>query len=242
MHIHYLQHVPFEGLGSIKSWVHEKGFNLTSTRLFDNEMLPSIEEIDWLIIMGGPMFVYEEDKYPWLIREKAFIHKAIMSGKQVLGIFLGAQLLAEVLGGAVSRSPNREIGWFLVELTPAAHKHPLFHNIANHFTPFHWHSDTFSIPKGAERIAFNQHTVNQGFVYGNNVLALQFHLETTEQIATSLIKRFAEELTPGSQVQSAEKILANQSCFTKSAIIMHQLLDNLYTIRESHYAPTCRES
>ena len=230
MRIHYLQHVPFEGLGSIKAWVHEKGFNLTSTRLFDDETLPDIEDIDWLIIMGGPMFVYEEDKYPWLVREKAFIQKAITGGKRVLGICLGAQLIADVLGASVCRCTKKEVGWFPISLTTAGCQHPLFKAVPKELMCFHWHSDTFAIPEGAQHIALNANTQNQAFTYGDAVLALQFHLETTPHIVNSLIKRFADELIASPQVQTAQQMLAEQTNFVNSAGIMYQLLDNLLMV------------
>ena len=101
MRAHFLQHVPFEGLGSIESWLHANGYQISATRLFDSEALPSLDEIDLLIAMGGPMSVNDEQEYPWLTTEKEFVRDAIHSGKPVLGICLGAQLIAAALGARV---------------------------------------------------------------------------------------------------------------------------------------------
>jgi len=111
LRIHYLQHVSFEGLGSIAEWVTSNGHELTSTQFFINSYLPEPADIDWLIIMGGPMGVYDEDKYEWLTAEKQFIKKAIDAGKTVIGICLGAQLIAKVLGAKVYPNQKRAIGW-----------------------------------------------------------------------------------------------------------------------------------
>ena len=115
LRIHYLQHVPFEGPGYIESWAMVRGHRLTSTRLYAGQRLPAAEELDWLVILGGPMNVYEENRYPWLAREKRFIGEALHGGKVVIGICLGAQLLASVLGAKVTRNPCVEIGWYPVE-------------------------------------------------------------------------------------------------------------------------------
>ncbi len=228
MRIHYFQHVPFEGLGTIKDWVHEKGFSLTSTRLFDNEEFPDLNQIDWLIIMGGPMGAYEENHYPWLEQEKQFIHRAIAAGKRVLGICLGAQLIANALGEAVTRAAQKEIGWHQVDLLP----HPLLTGIVAKQLAFHWHGDTFSIPAKAQRIASSAATVNQAFIYQERVVALQFDLEMTEQVVTNLVSRFANELVPSEWVQTAQQMLAGPEHFYASACAMRQLLENLANLED----------
>src|SRR5271170_6697939 len=120
MRIHYFQHVPFEGLGCIAQWAAEKEHTVTATRFYLDEPAPNPGEIDWLVVMGGPMNIYEEAEYPWLAREKRFIGEAIRGGKTVIGICLGAQLIADVMGGPVTRNLEKEIGWFPIELTPEA--------------------------------------------------------------------------------------------------------------------------
>ena len=115
MKVHYFQHVPFEGLGSIEQWLISKAAQISVTKFYENTNLPEIHEIDWLIIMGGPMSVNNEHTYPWLQAEKKFIAESIANGKIVLGVCLGAQLIASALGAKVYQNQNRDIGWFPVE-------------------------------------------------------------------------------------------------------------------------------
>ena len=110
-----LQHVPFEGLGSIKSWLSGAGYEITKTQFFKSANLPDVDEIDFLIIMGGSISVNDEDTFPWLALEKTFIRNAIHSSKPLLGICLGAQLIASAMGADVFRNPVKEIGWFPVQ-------------------------------------------------------------------------------------------------------------------------------
>ena len=104
MHIHSLQHVPFEGLGSIEVELLRKGHHLSNTQLYKNEPLPAIDNVDWLIIMGGPMEIYDETEFPWLQQERDFIRQVIKAGKTVLGICLGARLIAAALGAKVYKT------------------------------------------------------------------------------------------------------------------------------------------
>ncbi|MDO8724528.1 MAG: type 1 glutamine amidotransferase, partial [Candidatus Methanoperedens sp.] len=163
MRIHSLEHEPFEGLANIETWAKKKGHSITRTLLFNNEELPEISDFDWLFIMGGSMNIYEEDKYPWLKNEKSFIAQAIASKKIVLGVCLGSQLIADVLGGRVSRNKNKEIGWFPVQLTEESKDSSIFNAFPEKFIAFHWHGDTFKIPRGARRIAQSVGCLNQAF-------------------------------------------------------------------------------
>jgi GMP synthase (glutamine-hydrolysing) len=175
--IHFLQHVPYEGLGSIADWIKKNSHILSATRLYKNEILPDPFDLDFLIIMGGPMGIYEEKKYSWLKEEKIFIEKALEANKKVLGICLGAQLIADVLGAKVYKNRYREIGWFPVRLTKQGRNSRLLDNIPSGLMVFHWHSDTFDIPDNAIHLFENDACRNQGFQYGNNVIGIQFHLE-----------------------------------------------------------------
>jgi len=123
MRIHYLQHVPFEDLSSIDPILREKGHELTATHLYKGQQIPLVKEIDWLIVMGGPMGIYDEAKHPWLNVEKLFIKQAIESNKIVLGICLGAQLIADALGAKVCQNRHREIGWFNISRSPEVDAH-----------------------------------------------------------------------------------------------------------------------
>src|SRR3989304_3844997 len=148
MRLHSLEHEPFEGLANIEVWAKNKGHTISRTLLFNNEELPDINEFDWLFIMGGSMNIYEEEKYPWLGEEKNLIAQAIANKKIVLGICLGSQLIADVLGGKVSRNNYKEIGWFPVTLTEQASDSPIFDAFPGRFFAFIQHRGRFYIPRG----------------------------------------------------------------------------------------------
>ena len=118
MRAHYLQHVPFENLGCIEDWLESQEFQITSTQFYEDAVLPKPEDIDFLIIMGGPMSVNDEAQYPWLVQEKAFIQSFIKTQKPILGICLGAQLTASALGSSVYSNQMKEIGWFPIRSIP----------------------------------------------------------------------------------------------------------------------------
>ncbi len=126
MHIHYLQHAAFEDAANIATWAQERGHRLTQTRLDLDQPLPGPDNLDWLVVMGGPMNVDQHDAYPWLVREKQFIRRVIDRGVPVLGVCLGGQLLCAVLGGQVTKNRQKEIGWFPVTFTAEAVASPLF--------------------------------------------------------------------------------------------------------------------
>ena len=224
MHIHYLQHVPFEGLASIESWALARGHRLSATRFFAHEPLPSSWDFDGLIVMGGPMNIYETEKYFWLTEEKQFIEHAIESGKTVVGICLGAQLIADVLGAKVTRNFYPEIGWFPVEVTERS---PIFHNIPEQFHALHWHGDTFALPQGAVPLARSEACENQAFVYAEKVLSLQFHLEATPSSVRQLISNCGDEITEGKYMQQPEMILQQNDFFAQGNQLMWRILDNL---------------
>jgi len=227
LRIHWFQHVPFEGLGSIGPWLEQQGAQISRTAFWNGELPPSTESFDGLIIMGGPMSVHDETDHPWLRAEKEAIRQAIAHGKVVLGICLGAQLIAEVLGGEVTRNPEREIGWFPIERTPDAAAHPLGGVLPHHERVFHWHGETFSIPAGASLLSRSAACAHQAFAMGVRVLALQFHLETTEESAKAMTEHCAADLTPGSFVQTAAEITAPTPQFARINAAMARLLGSL---------------
>lgn len=225
--IHYLQHIPFEGLGSIAEWATSKGYILTSTQFYKNSDLPQPRDIDWLIIMGGPMGVYDEDKYEWLAAEKQFIKKVIDAGKTVIGVCLGSQLLAEVLGAKVYPNQYKEIGWYPIELNVEALENKLFKDFDHELTVFHWHGDTFDIPANAVGLASSEACKNQAFLYNEKVLGLQFHFEMTEGSLKSMIENGKEELDAGAFIQAPEKILGNLDVIEKNKQALFNILDRL---------------
>lgn len=227
MRIHYLQHVPFEGLNGMEPILKKKGHELSSTHLYNNQLLPLVQDIDWLIIMGGPMNIYEEKLYPWLNREKQFIEEAINAGKIVLGICLGAQLVADALGAKTYKNKYQEIGWFNINKSSEAENTILSTAIPEQIEVFHWHGETFDIPEGAIALAKSEACENQGFIMGDRIVGLQFHLETTLISAQELIKNCRGQLDGSTYVQSENEILSNIQRFNNLKHVMASVLEVL---------------
>ncbi len=225
--IHYLQHVPFEGPAQIGEWADKRGFPLTGTFFFRKGNLPDQDDFDFLIVMGGPMGTEDVERFPWLPVEKEFIGKSIEKGKRVVGICLGAQLIAHALGAEVYPNRCKEIGWFPVTLNERGKESPLFRGTNHTFTPFHWHGDTFDIPKGAIHIAESEGCRNQAFLFDNRVLGLQFHLETTEEAAKRLISHCEDEIVKGPFTQQREEMLESPQRFEEIRSILFRVLDNM---------------
>jgi GMP synthase-like glutamine amidotransferase len=208
MRAHLFQHVTFEGLGSIGSWLESHDAVVTSTRFFENNELPKVDDVDLLIIMGGPMSVNDEKLYPWLIDEKRFIREAIMRGKGVLGVCLGAQLIASSLGSRVYPNREKEIGWFPIQSALPSEENPRLFQFPNECLVFHWHGETFDLPPGAILLARSEVCENQAFQMDRRVIGLQFHLETTPQTAREIVNNCRDELLPAKFVQPEETILS----------------------------------
>ena len=206
MRAHYLQHVPFEGLGSIESWLHRAGYEITNTRFYESSVaLPDIEAVDLLVVLGGPMSVNDERAHPWLVKEKQFIQSAIAAGRPTLGICLGAQLIACAMGGKVFPNPVKEIGWYPIQ--GAQSRDDAMFRFPDEMEVFHWHGETFNLPNGAVRLASSRACSNQAFQLGENVIGLQFHLETTPQSALDIVGNCRDELIAGEYIQTEIEIL-----------------------------------
>jgi GMP synthase-like glutamine amidotransferase len=210
MRLHYLQHVPFENPGTILTWAGENGHIVTSTQLYQNDPFPWQQDFDWLVVIGGPMGIYDEEKYPWLAAEKVFIREAIAADKVIIGLCLGAQLIADVIGGRVTPNPYKEIGWFPIRLTEEARALPLFSFFPEQPVVFQWHGDTFSVlPEEAQCIAESDACKQQAFIYKKRVFGFQYHLENTQEIIAGLIENCPGEIVPGLYVQTAEEMLGH---------------------------------
>ena len=207
MRIHILQHVPFETPAYILNWAQHKEFPIATTHLYRSPSYPNQMDFDALVIMGGPMGVHDERKYSWLHNEKRFIEKTIVSEKKILGICLGAQLLADVLGAKVVPNEEKEIGWSPVKLTGDGQNHPLLKDLPVSFHAFHWHGDRFDIPEHGIRIAESQACANQGFVMNSHIIGLQFHLESTVKSIQDLVDNGRSELVSGTWIQNEETLL-----------------------------------
>jgi GMP synthase-like glutamine amidotransferase len=200
MRAHIFQHIWFEDSGSIAEILRERGFEIGVTRFDKNEPLPPLENIDLLVIMGGFMSANDENLFAWLKTEKVFIKNAIKKGVKVLGICLGAQLIASALGAKVYTNKQKEIGWHKITA-----KSELF--LPKEPLVFHWHGETFDLPNGARLLASSAACENQAFAIGKNAIALQFHLETTPRSAKLLVENCRNELVQAPFIQSEEQIL-----------------------------------
>ena len=227
MKIHAFHHVSFEGLGCIEDWIKERKHTLSKTNLYNRGRFPDISSFDFLIIMGGPMSVSEEDKYPWLEEEKKFIRKAIDNNKVVLGICLGAQLIAESLDVKVTKNTFKEIGWFPIQFTNNENKKSLLNVIPENQTVLQWHGDTFPIPAGAEHILKSSGCNNQAFIFNERVISLQFHLEFTERIVKALIRKSRKDLIKSKFIQTEDEILQNLDLLKTTNNLMFKLLDKM---------------
>lgn len=218
---HWFQHVPFEGLGHIEPWLHRAGFEISCTRFFESPRLPDPAAVDFLVVMGGPMSVNDEDVYPWLADEKQFIRRILAAGKPLLGICLGAQLIASAFGARVAPNREKEIGWFPIEgLPPRNNSGFRFPTSAE---VFHWHGETFDLPPGASHLARSRACDNQAFQIGS-AIGLQFHLETTPESARALVENARGDLVPGPFVQSEADLLAATAEHYQA---IHRLMDDL---------------
>jgi GMP synthase-like glutamine amidotransferase len=210
MRYHVLQHVSFETAGLLADEIRARGHLLSTTALYDQEPLPSLAEFDVLIVMGGPMSIHDEADYPWLVAEKELIAAAIRGGKRVVGICLGAQLIAAACGARVYGNPVKEIGFW-----PVKWMNPAFAGASagegGEEVVFHWHGETFDLPDGAVLLASTEACVNQAFSLGDRVLGIQFHPEVTAEIIRGMVEHEGWELVEAGKtpfVEWPERILS----------------------------------
>jgi GMP synthase-like glutamine amidotransferase len=188
MKILVLMHIENEGPGTLGEYLLSKNVTLRTCRLYDHEPLPEEPSaFDAVVSMGGPMNVYEEGKYPFLKEETLFLRRAITSGVPILGICLGAQMIAKACGSPVRKAPAGELGWARIRLTSAARTDPLFRGVSDTLQVFQWHDDTFDVPSGGLRLATSPACPNQAFRY-RNAYGLQFHVEVTPEMLREWFK------------------------------------------------------
>ncbi len=223
--IHCLQHVPFEPPSRIADWAESRSVGMCVVRAFAGEPFPAGEDVEALVVMGGPMGVGDERVIAWLAEEKRLIERALHAGKPVFGVCLGAQLVADVLGARVHRNRFQEIGWFGVEATGAGREHARF-RLPREFVPFHWHGDTFDLPEGAVHLARSAACEQQAFAWGDRVLALQFHLEVTPADIEEMVVHCGKAMGSGPYVQTRADMLATPSRFDAANALLETLLDS----------------
>jgi len=223
-------HVPYEGPGIITEWITQKGFPLHYTRFYNGDELPDPMNVDMLIIMGGPMNVFDFHMYSWMEDEIAWVGEFIETGKPVLGICLGAQVIAAALEEEVQPGPHKEIGWHNLQFLPSLGDYKIFTDLPGPRKVLHWHGDTFNIPEEATRIASSQAFPNQGFILGSNVVALQFHLEATQESIAELVENCRDELVEGPHIQTEKEILSGDGHFESNHQLLFKFLDYLSSL------------
>ena len=226
MNVQVLQHVSFEDIGRMAPWLAEQRASVGYTRFHEvSARLPAVKGLDLVIVMGGPMSVNDESVYPWLKAEKHFIREAVERGVPMIGICLGAQLLANAFGARVYPNREREIGWYPIKAVASSEEVFRFPTQAN---VFHWHGETFDLPDGAIQLASSAACTNQAFQIGRRAIGLQFHLETTPESAAELIKNCRNELTVGAFVQSEAALSATPaSVYARVNRLMNDVLGYL---------------
>jgi GMP synthase-like glutamine amidotransferase len=233
MKIFALQHVPFEGPAEISSWATVRGKTLIPVKLFAGDQFPQLSDDDMLVIMGGPMSVNDESVYPWLSGEKEFVCKAVSRGVKTLGICLGSQIIASALGARVYKNSEKEIGWFPVtRLDDNSSFSGL--DLPDTLTPFHWHGETFDLPKGARHLYSTQICANQSFAIGDSTLGFQFHLEMNATSIAGMIVHCREELVGGGgYVQNAVALNKGFAAFNgRNRKFLFELLDKFSGYQE----------
>ena len=226
MRVHVLQHHPFEGLGIIKDWLTEQDISISTTYFYEtNYIKPIIDQIDALIIMGGPMSVNDEDLFPWLIVEKDLIKEAVRKNKKILGICLGAQLIAAAMGKTIKKNNYREIGLFPIKAKNSykSFKFPDYLNV------IHWHSETFNLPYKSKLLASSIACKNQAFQINDNIIGLQFHMEFDAKRLEPIIIELNDELIPSKHVQTEQELIGiNEEDYKEMKKILFKLLDYLF--------------
>jgi GMP synthase-like glutamine amidotransferase len=215
------------------AWFDKQGCHLEETHVYAGEKLPDPPSFDWLVVMGGPMSVHDEAEFPWLVAEKALIADAIRSGKAVLGICLGAQLISNVLGGKITRNREKEIGWFPIEASLESHREGapsrnwIRRVLPETMVTFHWHGETFSLPEGTVPLFRSEGCDHQGFALGDKVVGLQFHPEMERSGIEKLASHCAADRKPGRYVQQDDAIFGRADYFDANRYFLEELLTGL---------------
>jgi GMP synthase (glutamine-hydrolysing) len=188
-----------------------------------DESLPSIDDFDMLMIMGGAMSVNDEVRYSWLKPEKLLIKESIKVGKLVFGICLGSQLISTALGAEVNYNIHQEIGWYPIWITYQGNK--AIECLPPTLVTFHWHGETFDLPAGAIPFAESDGCVNQGYSFGDNVIAMQFHMEFTEEMIESMLNCYESELNQELYVQKRDHIMSHVNNCNLNNELLADVLD-----------------
>ncbi len=226
MRIQYLKHHEAFDIGYIAQWAKENNFPLKGCDLSKKELLPSMDEFDMLVVLGGAMGAYEEGRYLWIKQERNFIGEAIKRGKYILAFGLGAQILAQSLRGDIHKNPYREIGFGEVRFNKEGRDFCLLKDIPEKITALHWHKDLFDIPRDGHLLAKSKACKYQAFRFHKRVMGLQFHLETTPETLTTLIKKCRCDIVKGQNVHNPNELEANAKKCKNMHNILARILNN----------------
>ena len=218
---------PLRGPGIITDWIEQEGHVLKFTRFHEKDALPDHDAVDMLIIMGGPMNVFDDHPQSRMREEIDWVASFINTGKAVLGICLGAQIIATALGSEVYQGKEKEIGWYDIRFLPGFGTYRICKTLPSSRKVFHWHGDTFRIPKGATRIAESKLFPNQGFIYEKRVIALQFHLEVRPADVADLIENCRDELLRGPNIMPEKELLDKGRFRDENRLLLFRILDYL---------------
>lgn len=207
MQVVTLIHASFEKPGVITQWAQARGHCYQEVHTYQNESVPPVNDIDFLIVMGGPQSPRQVEEFSYLEHEINLIKECIVAGKLVIGFCLGAQLIAEAVGAPVEKSPEKEVGVYLITLTEAGQQDLLFEGFPTSFPVIHWHNDMPGLPEGGDLLAFSLGCPRQAFKYSDKVYGFQFHMEITKELAEGMIAHCPEDLEPSPFTQTAEQFL-----------------------------------
>lgn len=222
-----LQHVAFEGPARIGQWLDLHHAAWSVYPLHADPRLPTLDDFDLLIVLGGPMSVHDESELAWLSAEKRLIRQALVAGKRILGICLGGQLLAQALGAAVTAADQAEIGWWPMTRHAEAARSPLGRLLPQRLLALHWHGEQFALPSGAVPLYGSALCANQGFIWQERAIGLQCHLECTPASIELLLDACPQDLERLGAVQDAPRIRTGFAQCEALQAVLFGLLDYL---------------
>lgn len=239
--VHYFQHIAGEGFGSCHDYLKSLGAQISATEFFalpidlplEIEALPHVEDVDLLMIMGGPMSVNDEANFPWLKMEKRWIRRYLSLAKPAIGLCLGGQLIAHALGANVGRNSEQELGWSSVKRSTTISKD--YFQMPHEIEVLQWHSETFEIPKGAVRLAENEVCSNQIYQIGKNVLGFQFHPEITPHVLSSFIEyeEYEQQFPEKFPAQVGILRKSKQEQFLPGNLLLNSAIDYVLRVEKS---------
>ncbi|MFA8449516.1 MAG: type 1 glutamine amidotransferase [Bacteroidales bacterium] len=227
--LHIFQHLKTNQTGHVTLWAQKRNLETTISTFFDTDyIIPPADEVDGLVVLGGPMSVNDEENHPHLIQEKAFIREMYNSGKKIFGICLGAQMIANAFKSKVSKSEVKEIGWHEISLTPEGIESPILKDFPKNFSSFQFHEDTFELPEGAELLASTPECPNQAYSIKDKVFAVQFHPEMQEDTVINLANNWLPKMGKGKKIQEAEEMLSQCSLIPENHKRLEDMLDRFF--------------